>query len=309
MNPMFSHLKGRVKELAPGFYVIFGPNKSRFPYCNTFLLTGEETVLIDAGLDKETLLEIDRIKRIDILMISHSHPDHILNWALLKDRHLILPAQTPESAYDLKTLGKRFMGTEEKGKIWAKIVGDALGMKALREPEQRFKDNEIISFAGFRIKTLHAPGHLDDHYCFLELNTGILLTSDIDFSGFGPFYGQGECNIALFKKSIKKIMEHPYKMLCSSHKSPFYGDGAAEFEKFAKGFDRHSNLILDICNTPHTIDEIAQKSPLYLDKMPLKIFQETFERGMISKSIDLMIKEGVVIETPEGFLKKRYFPS
>jgi glyoxylase-like metal-dependent hydrolase (beta-lactamase superfamily II) len=301
---MFSHLKAGVTELAPGFYRICGPNKSRFPHCNTFLLTGQETVLIDAGLDKETLLEIDRIKRIDILIISHSHPDHILNWAFLKDRHLVFPFETPESVYDLTTFGKRFMGTEKKGKIWAEIVGTHLGMKALRAPEQRFKDGEILSFAGFKLLAIHGPGHLDDHYCFFELNTGILLTSDIDFSGFGPFYGQPECNILQFKKTIKKVMQQPYKLLCYSHKNPIYGDAADEFKKFLKGFDRHGRLILNICKTPHTLDQITEKSPLYLDKMPVKIFQETFERGMISKSIDLMVKEGVMSETPDGFVKK-----
>jgi hydroxyacylglutathione hydrolase len=306
---MFSHLEGRVVELAKGFYLILGPNKSRFPYCNTFLLTGKQTILIDAGLDSETLLAIDRIKRIDILIISHSHPDHILNWFPLKDRHLILPAETPESVYDLNTLGQRFMGTEEKGKIWAHFVGDKLGMKALREPDQRFVDQEILSFEGFDLKAIHTPGHLDDHYCFLELNTGILLTSDIDFSGFGPFYGQPECNIELFKKSIKKVMKLPYKMICSSHKSPFYGDTTHEFDKFINGFNRHSDLLLDICTTPHAIEEITAKSPFYLDKIPVKIFQDTFERGMISKLIDLMVKGGLMIETREGFLKKPYSPS
>ncbi len=303
---MFSFLSDKITELAPGFYLIPGPNTSRFPYCNTFLLTGKETVLIDAGFNPETIIEIDRIKKIDTLIISHSHPDHILNWDLLKDRHLIFPFETPDSVHDLDTLGNRFMGNKENGKVWAQIVGQTLGMKALREPDQRFKDNDILTFPDFKLKAIYAPGHLSDHYCFLELNTGILLTSDIDFSGFGPFYGQSECDIKLFKKTINKVMEQPYTSLCSSHKGPMTGNTSHEFKKFLAGFDRHSNVFLNICKTPHTIDAITAKSPLYNDKMPFKIFQETFEKGMISKSIQLMVENGLMIETPHGFLDTRF---
>ncbi len=303
---MFSHISDKIIELVPRVFVIPGPNTSRFPYCNTFLLTGKETVLIDAGFNKETIAEIDRIKRIDTLIISHSHPDHILGWDLLEDRHLIFPFETPDSVHDLKTLGNRFMGTQKKGDIWAQIVGDTLGMKPLREPDQRFKDSDLLSFSDFRLKAIHAPGHLNDHYCFLELNTGLLLTSDIDFSGFGPFYGQSECDINLFKQSITKVKNQPYKLLCSSHKSPFFGDATAEFEKFTNGFDRHSNIFLDICKTPHTIDEITKISPLYRNKMQFKIFQETFESGMIAKSIQLMIEKGLIIETAKGFLASNH---
>jgi glyoxylase-like metal-dependent hydrolase (beta-lactamase superfamily II) len=71
-------------QISDHFFIIPGENKARFPNCNGFLFTGPETLLIDAGIGKNKLLEIDRRHRIDVLLISHSHPDHFFCLASLK---------------------------------------------------------------------------------------------------------------------------------------------------------------------------------------------------------------------------------
>jgi len=105
--------------LGKNFYFIQGPDKARFPFCNSFFFTGKETVLIDSGIGEARIREIDRLYPIDILVISHSHPDHILDWHILEDRHILLPKETPESVHDLQQLGKRFTGNDKDGDYWA----------------------------------------------------------------------------------------------------------------------------------------------------------------------------------------------
>ncbi len=90
-----------IHELAENFYFVQGDGRGLFPYCNGYLLTGEETVLIDTGIGEGKIREIDEKSRIDVVIITHSHPDHILNWYLLEDRHLLLPQQTPDAVHDL----------------------------------------------------------------------------------------------------------------------------------------------------------------------------------------------------------------
>jgi glyoxylase-like metal-dependent hydrolase (beta-lactamase superfamily II) len=291
---MTGSLHDSIIELADHFYLIIAPNKSQFPFCNTFLLCGRKTVLIDAGLSKKTLTAIDREKRIDTVVFSHSHPDHILRWHLLRDRHILMPQETPDSVFDLNFLGTRFMGTPEKGAHWVKLIGEGLGLRPLREPDQRFCDGDVLEIDGFELQAIHAPGHLGDHYVFFEKRNGILLTSDIDFSGFGPFYGQPECDITLFKQSIEKVMSLPYRLVCSSHKMPMYGDRTHDFKKFLDGFERHRKKILSLCKTPRSLNELVDSSPVYMNRMWDKVLQDTFEEGMISKSLDLMIKDGLI---------------
>ncbi len=303
---MFFDVSDKIIKLAENFYLITAPNKSRFPFCNTFLFTGKENVLVDAGINKDTLIKIDKKIRIDKLVISHSHPDHILNWSLLKDRYIFMPKETPDAIKDLNLLGQRFMGTPEKGNHWVQLIGDMLGVRPFREPDERFQDGDILYIGDFQLKAIHAPGHLNDHYAFFEQKTGTLLSSDIDFSGFGPFYGQPECNIERFKNSIKKIMTLPYKQVCSSHKAPIVGDATENFKTFLNGFKQHQQKILSVCNTPCTLDEIITKSPLYNGRMPDKILQNTFEGGMISKGLVQMIDKGIIKKMGNKYVSADY---
>ena len=175
-----------VAQLAPDLYVIAGRNKSRFPFCNAFLIAGDETVLIDTGIGRQKLKAIDEQCRIDRVLISHPHPDHIAGFELLWDRTLLLPKETPIGMDDLFSLGIRFTGSEENGRLWAEFARNKLGLKPLREPDGRFSHGDVLDFGRIKLEAIHAPGHLSDHYCFFEPKSRTLLTTDIDFSGFGP---------------------------------------------------------------------------------------------------------------------------
>ena len=90
-----------VTRLGPDFYLLEGPYGGRFPYCNAFLFTGGQTALIDTGIGEERIREIDGIKRIDLVLFSHPHSDHISYWHALADRHLLYPQEMPDDVYDI----------------------------------------------------------------------------------------------------------------------------------------------------------------------------------------------------------------
>jgi len=260
------------------------------------LLTGKETVLIDAGIGKKKIEEIDQARRIDILIISHSHPDHIRYWHLLHDRRILLPRETPEAVKDLQLLGERFTGTPENGAYWAKWVSGAFGVRALRDPDQRYTDGDILDLGGARLEAIRARGHTDDHYCFLDRKTGTLMTTDIDLTAFGPWYANPESDIALFQESIKKIMAIPYQRVCSSHRPPIEGDATVDFEAFLGHFEAHRTAIRDLCDPPTTVDRIVAASPIYENKLPNKVLQRIFETNMVVKNLQLLIRDGLVEE-------------
>jgi len=283
-------------KLSEKIYLIQAPNGSRFPFCNGFLITDKVTVLIDTGISVEKLKEIDKEKRIDILIITHSHPDHIHGWHVLKDRRILIPKETPESVKDLELMGERFTGTRDKGAYWAKIVGGGLGIQPLRDPDGRFGNGSLLKTGELQIEAIHTPGHTNDHYCFFEKNSGILITADIDFTFFGPWYGNPESDIELFEKSIKKVMALPYKQVCPSHNPPIKGDATSEFNAFLKGFSRQRDAVLATCQTPRTLEQILSLSPFYRNRLPDKILQRIFEEPMIIKNLELLIRDGLVDE-------------
>jgi glyoxylase-like metal-dependent hydrolase (beta-lactamase superfamily II) len=195
---------------------------------------------------------------------------------------------------DLYLLAKRFTGTKEKGTHWVRRVGDIFGIKPLRLPDGRFGDGEILSFGDMKIEAIHAPGHLNDHYCFFEQSTQTLITTDIDFTSFGPWYGNPEGDIDRFKSSIRHVMAFPYERVCSSHKSPIAGDATAAFTAFLKAFDHQKEQVLRLCDTPIHLEDMVECSPFYRNRMPDKIVQKIFETCMIEKNLDLLEREGKV---------------
>jgi hydroxyacylglutathione hydrolase len=286
-----------LKRIEGNVYFVAGEGNGRFPSCHGFLFTGHETVLIDAGMAQATIREIDRIFGIDILIISHPHPDHIRHGYLLQDRHILMPRETPDSVADLKLLGQRFMGNLEIGTLWAQFVHDKFGVRALRLPDGRFGDGDVLKIGGAELEAIHAPGHLDDHYCFLERKTGTLITTDIDLTYFGPWCGNPESDLEIFRKSVERVMGVQRRRVCSSHRKPVEGEATNLFKTYLEGFGRQRKMVYDLCRSPITIDSIAATSPFFKHSLANKTIETFFEKRMALNHLKLLIREGLVSES------------
>lgn len=291
----------RLRKLADNVYFVEGEGNGRFPSCHGFLFTGFETVLIDAGMGDDRIRAIDQDKRIDTLIISHSHPDHIRYWHVLKDRRILLPKETPDTVKDLQLLGERFTGTAERGAYWAKLVRNSFGVRPLPDADDTYEDGDVLEIGGAELQAIRADGHIRDHYCFLERKSGTLMTTDIDLTAFGPWYGNPESDIETFANSVRKVMGLSYNRVCSSHRLPIEGDATRHFVTFLGGFTRHRKAVLTLCKTPSTLEEIAAVSPFYGNGLPDKTIQRMFERNMVEKNLALLMRDGLVEESHGRF--------
>ena len=285
-----------IQKITGNIYLLAAPEEGRFPYCHGFLFTGDQNILIDAGADDDLISRIDKEIGIDTLVISHSHPDHIRRWFTLSHRRLILPKETPDTVYDLNTLGERFMGSRKTGLKWVEEIAKPLGLQALRKPDGRYSDGDIFDTGSARIEAIYAPGHLDDHYCFFEHVSGTLISTDIDFTSFGPWYGNPEGRIKPFMESVRKVMKLPYSRVCSSHKPPYEGDAEIRFNTFLKAFERQKNEIYGFLGTGKTLDQMAAGSVFYKNKFAGSDVFYSFEKHMSEKNLSILVEEGKVKE-------------
>ncbi len=288
--------------LAPDFYCIPAPDRARFPFSNSFLIDRKERVLIDAGIGGTALRELDKERAIDILIISHSHPDHILAAHLLKDRHLMLPAQSPESVHDLFELGKRFTGTDAGAAVWKKWMVERHGLKALPLPNSRYTHGDLLRFDGICLEAIHVPGHLMDHYAFLEKSSNTLLTTDIDFTGFGPWYGHGEADIIQFMDDVTSLAAIGAQCVCSSHKPPIRSGIKARFKAYYNGFLRQRDFVLSACSNPKSLGELVSESLFYNNRLPSLSLQRIYETNMIKKNLAFLVENNQIV-----LHKGRYF--
>lgn len=293
----------RLVKVTDNIWQVSGEQKGQFPYCHSFLFTGSGNILIDAGADEELIRRIDSTIGIDTLVISHSHPDHIRRWYVLSHRRLMLPVETPDAVFNIESLGERFTGSRENGLHWARVIGGSLELKALREPDGRYMNGHVFDNGTSRIEAIHQPGHLDDHYCFFEHNSRTLFTTDIDFTSFGPWYGNPEGKIAPFKDGIHSIMKLPYNRVCTSHKPPHEGDATDKFNLFLAAFDRQEKLVYDTIGSGKSLAEIAQVSPFYRDRFYDKRLQYVFEENMAAENLAVLMEKKLVYERDGTYYK------
>jgi len=117
---------------------------------NVFLVSGDRTVLVDAGSEFDAVAEVrERDAALDALVLTHTHPDHVGNTADLVD------------AFDVDVWG--FDPDHE-------LVDHAID------------DGETVQFGDHNYEALHTPGHKDDHLCFHAAGPGVLFAGDLVFA-------------------------------------------------------------------------------------------------------------------------------
>ncbi|MFB6140944.1 MAG: MBL fold metallo-hydrolase [Halosimplex sp.] len=118
---------------------------------NAFLVTGDRTVLVDAGSEFDAVAELrEREAALDAVVLTHTHPDHVGNTAALTD------------AFDCDVWG--FDADHE-------LVDHAVA------------DGESVRLGDHAYEALHTPGHKDDHLCFYAAGPGVLFAGDLVFAG------------------------------------------------------------------------------------------------------------------------------
>lgn len=140
-SPADSLLPGVIENIARGQQVFTS---------NAFLVTGERTVLVDAGSEFDAVAEVrERGADIDALVLTHTHPDHIGNAAALTE------------AFDCEVWGF--------------------------DPDHRLVDHAIadgdtVGLGDHSYEALYTPGHKDDHLSFYAAAPETVFAGDLVFA-------------------------------------------------------------------------------------------------------------------------------
>ncbi len=178
---------------------------------NTYVIKDEITVLIDPGLENYLGLRLEEMqedgmdaKDIDLITLTHLHPDHCDATASLKEISGAKVALHPSQLEYLDIMREetsRFLGIEAKTKKF----------------DVDFVFEEKLSLGNTELKVLHTPGHSPGSICFYASDKKILICGDLVFDkSVGradlPFGTKEE-----LKKSINKILALDTELLLPGH--------------------------------------------------------------------------------------------
>ena len=177
---------------------------------NTFVIKGDVTVLIDPGLSEYAWMKCEEMREdgiepqeIDILLITHSHPDHCDALSVLK-----------------KHTNAR-IGLHSSQAEWASLLSEAsfhfLGVKPRDFKADIILDDLLTRNQKMRLSVLHTPGHTPDSVCFYLPSHAVLLCGDLVFErGIGrtdlPFGDEDA-----LKASIERISALDVEILLPGH--------------------------------------------------------------------------------------------
>ncbi|WP_290597809.1 MULTISPECIES: MBL fold metallo-hydrolase [unclassified Archaeoglobus] len=277
-------------EICNGIKLIEGLNRGKFPYCNV-LKVGN--VLIDSGAGIEILENVR--EKVDVLLLSHTHPDHASGAWLFQKKKVFGPDKLKT---DLESLAKRFVG-EHLSEIWTNFV-KVFGMKSFEY--EGYEAGTV--YENPEIEAIPVLGHSADHHVFL-VEQKVLFGSDVDLTSFGPWYGNPESDPYVFKKEIEKLLDLDFEIFVSAHSKPVFSreEAVEGIVKFMEKFDEREGRILELLGEPRTIDELVEISPIYGKKPYFGEILDFFEKNMILKHLEKLVRDGRVRREGEYYVR------
>jgi hydroxyacylglutathione hydrolase len=217
----------RIHSLKHIFKIPVNPeiNIDRFVY--SFIIFGEKKVyLIDSGVAdsgntiiKYILKEGAKTENIEVLFLTHAHPDHIGSAKQIKDlSNCTILANENEKEW-IEDIDKQFKDRPVPG--FKNLVGGSVTI------DRFLYDNDIIELEdNLKLKVIYTPGHSQGSISLFEQSEGILFCGDsILLPGELPIYENFEDTIASIKK-LQKI--HDARILLSSWDEPVYSNSILE---------------------------------------------------------------------------------
>ena len=122
--------------ISPGLDLLAAPDDGRFPHSHSFRVRGDIDVLIDTGCGVERLRALRGRGRPDLVVVSHSHPDHCAGLWLFQDCEILSPVERAEIFWRLEPQSVRLAGPDHAA-AWRSYVSEVLGARDAADTRSR----------------------------------------------------------------------------------------------------------------------------------------------------------------------------
>jgi glyoxylase-like metal-dependent hydrolase (beta-lactamase superfamily II) len=194
--------------------VVLGQNPGVFtgPGTNTYLIgTGKRRILLDTGQGRGAYLPIlDRAleqagcEGIQEIVLTHGHEDHIGGAKSIVERHGAL-----------KISKRPWAGVDENHGVAITPIGEG----------------SVVRTEGATLRAIHAPGHAEDHLCFVLEEEGALFSGD-NVLGIGTTLIPAEGGDLLqYLASLDRLLAQKPGVIYPAH-GPLIPDGEAKLREY-----------------------------------------------------------------------------
>lgn len=242
-----------------------GQRSGKYPDGNQIIIRGSDVVAaFDTPLVANTIGLA--FEATELVILSHAHEDHMAGLHLLPDAEIhvhnadlaavrswggMLAALGSDTAYqgDLLDLFRRdFFYTPRP---------DAFG----------YADGARWELGHESVRAFHMPGHTAGHSALFVESESLLFISDIDLTGFGPYYGDAGSSLDDFRRTLQEIAKIDARVWVTAHHRGIYTDRElflSHLAAYAAKIERREQRLLDLlAESPKTLAQLVECRLLY----------------------------------------------
>ena len=287
------------RKLTDRVSVLVGTGNGKYPSGNTLVVRGEsECVVIDPSVD--VVARGGAPVKVDVVLNSHAHEDHIPGNKLFATARVCIHQDDVPGITTLEGLMDVYglEGAAREG--FKRVVVDEFNF-APRPDAEGFRDGAVFDLGGVAIEAVHLPGHTRGHSGFRVANE-VFFLSDIDLTGFGPYYGDTWSDLEDFEESLRRVRDEDARYYVTYHHKGVI-EGREVFVEMLDAFHavigRRHDAMLEYLAEPRTLEEMAQHRFIYRPHVETH-FAASVERRSAHLHVQRMLARGEAREVEPG---------
>ena len=276
-----------------------GEKNGAYPSGNSLLVEGEsEALLIDPSVD--VVARGGAPVAVDVILNSHSHEDHVAGNGFFASARVHIHRDDLVGIQSLDGLMSIYGLEGPTRDAFEKVVVEQFHFTP-RSDAKGFGDGDIFDVGGAKVEAVHLPGHTRGHSGF-RVSERVFYLSDIDLTGFGPYYGDAWSDLEDFEASLARVRDEEADFYVTSHHKGVIEGRAAFLEKldaFAAVIDRRHAAMLEFLAEPHSIEDMVAHRFIYRPHVEVG-FADSVERRSAELHLQRMLRRGEARENEPG---------
>ena len=287
------------RKLTNNVSVLLGAERGGYPSGNSVLIKGSsESALIDPSVT--VVAEGGAPVVVDAVINSHGHEDHMAGNGLFSNARVHIHDEDLPAAQSLDGLMAVF-GFPDHMEAEQRVYFQEEMHYAPRPDAEGFTDGHVFDLGDTTITAMHLPGHTRGHSGF-HIDGGVFFLSDIDLTGFGPYYGDVWSDLDQFEESLIAVRD-----VEADHYVTFHQKGIIEgrplflemLDKFHAVIGRRHREMLEFLAEPRTVAEMVEHRFVYRPHVDIP-FVETVEGRTAELHLARMMSRGEATEVDPG---------
>lgn len=287
------------RSLTDRVSVLVGDANGAYPSGNSLLVRGDsETIIIDPSV---TVVDKGGAPAaVDAVVNSHSHEDHTPGNGFFTDARVHVHEADLPGVRGMDGLMAVYGLDGEVREEFEQVVLDEFHY-APRPDAEGFHDGHVFDLGGgVTVEAVHLPGHTRGHSGFRM--DRVFFLSDIDLTGFGPYYGDVWSDLEDFERSLIQVRDEEAEYYVTFHHKGVIESRQTFVEMvdaFTAVIGRRHAAMLDFLVEPSTIAEMADHRFIYRPHVEMA-FLNSVERNSARMHVDRMLRRGEAVEVEPG---------